>query len=372
MVVAVASLARAADGDLPAASSIAVHGFVSQGAIKSTANDYLVDSSRGSFAFSEAGINLTTQLTDKLRAGMQLFAYQLGTLGNYNAKADWLYLDYRARDWFGLRVGRVKLPFGLYNDISDIDAARVPILLPSSIYPLTNRNFFLAQTGGEVYGYVGLGRGGAIDYRLYGGTIVIDLPNQVGSPVQIANFGIPWATGGRVLWETPVDGLRLGGSWLILKFETTLLYPMPPPLVANIMVYAGIGSIEYSARDLLLGAEYAQTRSDTTSSSDPMMIPEIATVSEGGYGLAAYRIRPWLQPGVYYSFYYPNRNVRDGRQNMHHDVAATLRFDINAHWIVKLEAHFNHGTARITGNAMSRAMAPENWGLFLIKTTAYF
>src|SRR6185503_965225 len=117
----------------------------------------------------------------------------------------------------------------------------------------------------------------------------------------------PWETGGRVLWETPVDGLRVGGSWLLLKFETTVLYPMPPPLMAEIMVYAGIGSIEYNAHDLLLTAEYAQTR-----------------------------------------------------------------FDINTHWIVKLEAHFNHGTARIMGTAMSRAMAPENWGLFLIKTTAYF
>src|SRR6185503_6446091 len=106
----------------------------------------------------------------------------------------------------------------------------------------------------------------------------------------------PWETGGRVLWETPVDGLRVGGSWLLLKFEATVLYPMPPPLVAEIMVYAGIGSIEYNAHDLLLAAEYAQTRSDTTSSSDPTMIPEIATVSEGAYALGAYRLRRWLQP----------------------------------------------------------------------------
>ena len=41
----------------------------------------------------------------------------------------------------------IRLPFGLYNDINDIDAARVPILLPQSIYPATSRDYLLAQTG---------------------------------------------------------------------------------------------------------------------------------------------------------------------------------------------------------------------------------
>jgi hypothetical protein len=102
------------------------------------------------------------------------------------------------------------------------------------------------------------------------------------------------------------------------------------------------------------------------------MIPDRVTVSEGGYVMGAYRLRRWLQPGLYYSFFYPNRNVRDGRENMQHDVSGTLRFDVNDHWIIKLEAHFMHGTARVTQSGTPLAMAPENWGLFLIKTTAYF
>jgi hypothetical protein len=355
------------------ATSVDVHGFVSQGFIKSTGSDYLAESKRGSFAFSEVGINFTSQLTDRVRAGMQLFAYKLGALGNYDAKADWYYLDYRPRDWLGVRAGRVKLPFGLYNDISDIDSARVPVLLPGSIYPATNRNVLLAQTGGEVYGYVDLNRAGALDYRLWGGTIFVDLPSQPGAAAQIAKFAVPWASGGRVVWEPPVEGLRIAGSWLILKYEATVLYPMPlPQLDVTAMVYGGIGSVEYIFRDLLLAAEYAQTRTDRTHSSDPMMFPELAIVSEGAYALAAYRVRRWLTPGAYYSFYYPNRNVRDGRQNMQHDATATLRFDVNEHWIIKLEAHFMHGTARAAGSAMMHATAPENWGVFLIKTTAYF
>jgi hypothetical protein len=60
---------------------------------------------------------------------------------------------------------------------------------------------------------------------------------------------------------------------------------------------------------------------------------------------------------------------------MQHDVAATLRFDINSHWLVKLEGHFMSGTAEldpsINGNVPTSDLQ-ENWAVFLAKTTAYF
>ena len=57
---------------------------------------------------------------------------------------------------------------------------------------------------------------------------------------------------------------------------------------------------------------------------------------------------------------------------MQHDVSGTLRFDINEFWIVKLEAHYMRGTASLAGSPQMRAALPENWGLFVLKTTAYF
>ena len=55
------------------------------------------------------------------------YTYLREQRGDYvlNSWADWFDLDYRWKDWLGLRAGRVKLPYGLYNDTSDIDAARV-------------------------------------------------------------------------------------------------------------------------------------------------------------------------------------------------------------------------------------------------------
>src|SRR5260370_15972959 len=121
--------------------SVEAHAFGSQGFFVTTANNYLAESSSGSFEFTEAGINLTKSLTRKLRTGFQLFARKLGPVGNFDVVMDWFYLDYRWQDWLGIRAGRTKLPFGLYNDTSDIDSARVPILLPQSTYPTTNLDF---------------------------------------------------------------------------------------------------------------------------------------------------------------------------------------------------------------------------------------
>src|SRR6267142_5985687 len=108
--------ARADDPEAPRADALEFHAFVSEGYLKSSDNNYLADSKRGSFEFWEAGINATKQLTDRLRMGIQLFSRDLGPLGDYKAKVDWAYLDYNWKDWLGVRAGRIKLPFGLYND----------------------------------------------------------------------------------------------------------------------------------------------------------------------------------------------------------------------------------------------------------------
>src|SRR5687768_2805422 len=57
---------------------IQIHGFVSEGAFVSTANDYIGVSSRGSVKLLEVGINFSTEVADRLRAGVQVFARELG------------------------------------------------------------------------------------------------------------------------------------------------------------------------------------------------------------------------------------------------------------------------------------------------------
>jgi hypothetical protein len=366
-------------GDPDELLSVEIHGFVSQGFIYSThQNNYLAKSRIGSFEFSEIGLNFTKQLFENLRFGVQLFSRDLGPVGNYTIKPDWYYLDYRFRDWLGIRTGRVKLPFGLYNDTSDIDAARTPVLLPPSVYPPQNRDYLLAQTGVELYGRVALGRAGFLDYSVYGGTIFIDLSTDrlPGATFDLLEFNVPYIFGGRLLWETPLDGLRLGGSAQAVRLDARIQSRATPPVViaASIPVVLWVASLEYSAHDLLVALEYSRWHS-TSTSDNPGVIPSTYTVSERGYVMLSYRVRPWFQPGLYYSVLYPNVDERRSRATEQHDIAATLRFDLNAYWLVKLEGHFMSGTAGLSttvneGRTLQQ-LAPY-WGAFFAKTTLHF
>ncbi len=379
-MLATSATARAADDEI--ASNIAAHGFVSQGAILSTGNNYLAKSKRGSLEFSDLGVNFTSQPTDRLRVGLQLFSRDLGPTGNYSTKADWYYLDYRLRDWLGIRAGRVKVPLGFFNDNSDVDAAHVPILLPQSLYPIADRDFLLAQTGVEVYGFVDLHGGGALEYRAYAGTIYIALANIPGA----TEIDVPYLVGGRVIWETPVPGLRVAASGQALRVNlkypvpATATMPMATSATLGLDVQLGVASVEYVHRDLTLVAELSEWRIDLDAATLALSPPgtKKVTVSERAYLLVHDHVNRWFWPGAYYSVLFPDEakaTFTGASQDMQHDVAGTLRFDINAHWLVKLEGHWMHGTAgadaTLNGNAPV-GMLTRDWAVFLAKTTAYF
>jgi hypothetical protein len=399
-LVALPAVARADEASSPL--PIEIHAFVSQGFIKSTGNNYLAeDSTKGSFEFTEVGINFSKQLTDRMRAGMQLFTHDLGPLGNYRTRFDWFYLDYRFWDWLGVRAGRTKVPFGLYNESSDIDAARVPVLLPQSLYPVSFRDFLLAQTGGEVYGIVPIGAAGSLEYRLYGGTVFYDTADVSST---LSNVRVPYIFGARLMWQAPIEGLQLGASAQKLRIDADASIPateiarlqmageLPAgftnPFKLQVPALLAVASIEYSAHDLLLASEYSRWRVSLESPVALYAVPE--TTSERFYAMAAYHVTPWFTPGVYYSVLFPNVDDRQGRNlplastpdaapigrgAYQHDLALTVRYDLNAYWLLKLESHYMHGTAGLSpalnGNRPLSTLV-EDWGVFLVKTTAYF
>jgi hypothetical protein len=391
LVIALAAPARAQTEDsVPDPLALEIHAFVSQGVFITTENNYLTKSKNGSFEMTEVGINFTKPITSDLRVGLQIFAHDLGEIGNYSAQLDWFYLDYRWRDWLGFRAGRVKIPFGLYNEIHDADAARVPVLMPHSVYPVSNRDYFLAQTGVEVYGYVDLDAVGALDYRLYAGTIFVEVPNTAGAPFEYTGIGAPYVVGGRLLWESPLEGLRLGGTLQALRLDVDLQFDpavygplrdagaLPPDFTgatsAEIPAVLWVLSIEYVLRDLWLAVEYTQTYAELDSPT-PRLFQVNEATGDGLYGMAAYRVASWFQPGIYYAVRFTDTKDRDRRSKHLHDTALTLRFDINDYWLVKLEGHYLHGTSGLSA-ALNDGVPPTqlepDWFLFIAKTTAYF
>lgn len=378
----------------PAAASdvlgIQIHGFASPGFLLSTGNNYLAKTKRGSLEFAEVGLNFSRAFGDQLTTGIQLFARDLGPIGDYSAKLDWFYVDYHPRDWFGVRAGRIKIPFGLYNEFNDVDAARVSVLMPQSIYPIENRDFLLAQTGGEVYGYLPFASAGAVEYRLYAGTIFLETQSSSTQPYEVASLDNPYVLGGRILYSPPIEGLRVGGSLQVLRLDALLDFSpkvyaplqtagaLPETFDGRVEVEVPallwVGSAEYVHRALQLAAEYSrwhvERRSDT-----PALFPESNTTSERMYARASYVTTPWLTLGAYYSLLYADVDKRRGRAAYQRDAALTLRFDLTDHWLLKLEGHYMSGTAALRSalnGDRPLSQLEKDWFLLAIKTTAYF
>src|SRR5216684_4355676 len=85
--------------------SFQVHSFASQGYLYSNNNNFLtMRTNGGSFAMTDFGANISTQLTDKFRVGVQVFDRNVGSLGNWRPSLDWAVADYRWKDWLGIRA----------------------------------------------------------------------------------------------------------------------------------------------------------------------------------------------------------------------------------------------------------------------------
>lgn len=384
--------ARPAGVDL---RSIQIHGFVSQGAFVSTSNDYIGASSRGSLELFEVGLNVSTEVADRLRAGVQLFARNYGDIQDTAPRLDWAFLDYSWRRWLGVRAGLIKMPFGLYNEYADIDSARVAILMPQSVYPYRNRDALLSHRGFTLYGTHDLGAGGELDYAVWGGTLTIPGNALTLIGAELDAVDTKYVAGGRLFWAPPIEGLRLGvtGIRASIDFQLTLAAATTEQLKMMGLVpldYDGslvisqrpttftIASVEYTRGNWLVAAEYGRA-SKRQRSSLPALLPTFEVTSEQFYGLVTRRLSERIELGGYYSVKHVDIDDRLGRDKMRfpvrhyafqRDAAATVRIDINPYWLWKLEAHVIDGTADLF--EAGKPGTDRYWGMFLAKTTVTF
>lgn len=367
---------------------IDVHGFVGQGYMQSTDNNYLVESEDGSMQFSEIGINFAADLSDDMRVGLQLFSYDLGRVGNNEILIDWAYVDYALDERLGFRLGRIKQPSGLHNETIDIDAVRPYALLPSSVYEITFRDVTVAANGVGAYGYFDLQEGGGLDYQLVYGTNNLSRDSGVarvindGGSFTMDSFDIPSAVAGGLVWSTPVDGLRLSGTWS--RTEWTAAGPTDPALVAfgaaprttmtSDNYTSTIGSAEYVRGPFSATGEYMLLDGDYE-------ILEFGVTSEfnsaGWYAQTAWRFNDWLEGSVYRSERYPDKDDKSGKNlAIAHDAflkdwAISARFDVTSNLLVKVENHFMQGSASLLGMDNPDG-TEEDWSMFVVKSSLSF
>lgn len=132
-----------------------VHGFASQGYFLSSENNLYGQSSKphGTLGLTEAGINMSLRPVNNVRLAAQGIYRHAGAM-NESAQIDYALLDWTFLEHedlrMGLRLGRIKNPFGFYNETRDVAFTRPSITLPS-IYYERSRNLVLSADGAQLY-----------------------------------------------------------------------------------------------------------------------------------------------------------------------------------------------------------------------------
>jgi hypothetical protein len=346
--------------------TVQVHGFFSQGFVYTDRNNWLtMNTSQGSGAMTDMGLNMSSQLTDKFRLGAQVYDRNLGQLGQWHPSLDWAVADYRFTNWLGVRAGKVKTTLGLYNDSQDLDFLRVFALLPQGVYPTDLRDTTMAHAGVDLYGNVPLPHHfGELSYTAYVGHRSDSIYS--GYPYLVQQWGILFRElgglqyGADFRWSTPLKGVLIGASRVNQALTgkgsfVNLLNPaggMFPYETSTNKDWANQFYAEYLYRRLRLDVEYRRFYDSTP------YVPgsAVGTDVRAWYAMGSYRLHKHLEIGSYYSHYTalntfgwlsvafgPATTDTSLPQNHVYDKVVAARVDLNRFVYLKLEGHFMDG-----------------------------
>jgi hypothetical protein len=371
-------LAMSLAGALPAFSqslddlNIQIHGYVTEGFLYTNNNNWFTTTSNnGSLAWSEAVFNVTAQPEPKLRIAAQARYMLLGNFGNA-LTLDWASLDYKASEKFGIRAGKVKTPWGLFNEVQDIDPAYMWALLPQGIYPLADREGYLTHYGGIVYGTLNAAKAGKVEYRFFAGEGLYPSNNGFYLAQSQAGYSLPNNSimgtlyGTALHWRTPLKGLMVGAS--VLKDND---WNAAENFDNGSMSAAGQLSLlansqpnyfaKYEKDKLMVACEYERSWGNqaNTFPDAPAATYSIRNDDRSEYVMASYKLTQKLAVGAYNS-QNSDHQAPLGPGRYQKDWAISSRFDFNQYLYAKAEQHFTKGNGLDTASGSSTAPLPTN------------
>jgi hypothetical protein len=347
-----------------------MHGFISQGYMVSDRNNYLANTHKGTFEFNDAAINFSKQFYPNFHIGCQLYSRDIGNVGNNKIEIDWAFADYRLTDSIGFRLGKIKIPHGLYNETRDIDMLRTFIFLPPVYYDIS-RSTINAMNGIDIYGNYQVENIGGFEYQILNGAKRIETESGWSRYMErrgmdIIDFDTGYTGCGKLTWYPNIEGLRLGVTGIFFDINADAeinMFPLPMPyhIAGPDLQYkldkfqVMVKYIEYTFQEIILAAEYMTFRGDLIIKT---LAPEIQPIvfnipikTDAFYMSMTYRLTDFFEMGGYYAVFWPDSSDKNGKtflQNYlawHQETAICLRFDITEYLTFKTEAHLIEGGA---------------------------
>ncbi len=383
-----ASLLSVAAGAQELGAGVQLHGFASQGAVWTS--DHRVGGAKdGSVGLDlrELGANLSWRPDPDWLLSGQVLARWAGDTDDGEPRVDYAYID---RSWrlheasrVGIRLGKIKNPYGFFNVTRDVAHTRPGVIMPQSIYLDQIRNFVLAAPGIALHGDSDMSFGslswqlGALrpqvdDADMEYMFLLGDMPGRF----QGTNS---WM--GQVLVEPDGGRWRLGLSVgeLNMRYRAGSPDPLRP---GRHTLPTWALSVEHNDEHWSVTGEYAQTTNQARGYG-PIMDPNPDNTLEAWYVQATRRFGQDWRAYARYDVLYLDRKDRDGARfavltgrpghtRYARDWVLGMRRDIDR-FALWLEYHHVDGTAWLAGiDNPDPQRRKRAWDMVLLQAAWYF
>lgn len=338
---------------------IQIHGFLTQGFFHTSDNNVYGQSDDGiSPGLSEIGLNVNYQPWHNLRFAAQGLYRRAGDVDTGSVRLDYGLADLTLFEYgsgkVGIRGGRIKNPFGLYNDTRDVSFTHPTILLPQGIYFDRSRSLLISADGGSFYAEQ------RTDFGDFNFKFNVGMPSRDLKEIQTVVLGTQNAQGS---FETkPAIATQLsyeinGGEYIFAVSYTDFEFDFIPASREKVVpqnrsrIQPLLFSAQYNGENFTLTGEYEYRWN---------MLGRFAAqggkfVTESWYVEGSYRIMPQLQATVRYDTISVDKSDRDGlgaealgfprHVAFAQDWVFGLRWDITPSWMVRADYTRVHGTA---------------------------
>ena len=374
-----------------------IHGFASQGYITTSDNDVFGNSDNGgSFGLTEAGLNASIRPLSRLQVSAQVLSRRAGVGNTGMPRLDYGFLDYRLysheANQFGIRVGRLKNPFGFYNETRDVAFTRPSILLPQSIYFDRTRNLGLSGDSVQLYGETAIGNIGTLSTQF---GVLWPIVNDKDTELALLGALRPGHLTrevsfiGRGIFETNDKRIRLGVSGIWVNSEYDPVFHIKNDIGPGALQFTPIYfSAQYNAERWSLTSEYA-LRHFKYDNNFNNPLNGLDFFGESFYFQGEYRFTPKWEGFVRYDVLFTDRSDRDGskwaahaphRAGLEHsrfakDITVGLRWNVTPQFMLRAEYHHVNGTgwlSRLDNDPSKGETTVQIWDLFAIQASYRF
>jgi hypothetical protein len=364
-----------------------IHGFLSQSLYHSSDNNVFGQSDDGiSPGQTEIGLNASYHPFDRLRFAAQGLYRRAGDIDRGSVRLDYGLADLTLfnydKGYIGVRAGRVKIPFGLYNETRDVAFTHPTILLPQGIYFDRSRSLLVSADGGSFYAEhrtdygdfsfkfnyaVPLGNNKEIRSTILGGSALGEFEADPAIATQL-NYEI---NGGEYIFAISYMDLEL--DYHPLAFDRFL--------AGQTHIQPLMFSAQYNGEKLTLTGEYDYRWNQVQGYG--AAFPDNHFVTESWYAQGSYQFIPELQGTIRYDVIYMDKDDRKGSRAASfglpnhiayaNDWMVGLRWDITTSWMLRAEYHRVHGTAWLSqADNQDRQMTVQDWNLYGLQLSFRF